>query len=490
MSTATASTTVDSGKLILRSASAIVSNTESCQHLLRIDGYSHIKAGVTAGNSIRSRPFRVGGHDWHILYYPNGNSPAASDFVSVKLELGSASNIPTILVWDPWSRYGHHVQTVRTQFTFSLLDQAGEPVQPYSYHYEVSTFSNGDTEGPVRFIQKAVLERSEHLKNDRFTIRCDVTVIREPEAKDHVDDGSPPTAPPPSDLARHLAGLLDTGEGADVAFEVDGQTFMAHRWLLAARSPVLRAELRESAGDVVVVRVDEMEALDFEALLRYMYTDSLPEARGGDAAAMLPDLVAAANRYKMERLRQVCEDKLCEYVNGTTFAAMLTFAGEHHCHGLKDKCLRFIDDPANLRSVVETEGLENLIKTYPSVLKDLIAKLVMNTSFGSLRSTWDSWVLGSRKKNSRDNLSRHLELGSPPKEKIPARSTVIPRETTHASSHRELLSSSPLISLSFSPVSLTLVAASGGASSVIFSSRRCLLYHLLKLSVPPKPTPP
>ncbi|KAG8082028.1 hypothetical protein GUJ93_ZPchr0014g47485 [Zizania palustris] len=380
MSTVTASTTVvDSGELILRSASAIVSTTERCQHLLRIDGYSHIKASVTAGNSIRSRPFRVGGHDWHILYYPNGNSPVASDFVSVKLELGSASNIPTNLVWDPW--YGHvQVQTVRAQFTFSLLDQAGEPVPPYSYRYEVCTFSNGGTEGPVRFIQKAVLERLEHLKNDRFTIRCDVTVIRKPEAKDHVDDGSPPTAPPPSDLARHLAGLLDTGESADVAFEVDGETFMAHRLVLAARSPVLRAELRESAGDVVVVRVDDMEAQDFEALLRYMYTDSLPETRGGDAAAaMLPDLVAAANRYKMERLRQVCEDKLCEYVNGTTFAAMLTFAGEHHCHVLKDKCLRFIDDPANLRSVVETtEGLEHLIKTYPSILKDLIAKLAMN----------------------------------------------------------------------------------------------------------------
>ena len=165
-----------------------------------------------------------------------------------------------------------------------------------------------------------------------------------------------------------------------MTFEVDGKTFLAHRLVLAARSPVLRAELSgalqqgEDESAAVVVRVEDMEAQDFEAFLHYVYTDSLlPDV---DAAAMLPDLVAAANRYKMERLRLVCEDKLCGFVNVRTVAAMLAFAGEHHCHGLKEACLRFLEDPGNLREVVKVNGLEHLTESCPSILKDLIAKLV------------------------------------------------------------------------------------------------------------------
>ena len=90
---------------------------------------------------------------------------------------------------------------------------------------------------------------------------------------------------------------------------------------------------------------------------------------------MLPDMVAAANRYGMERLRLLCEDRLCELVDARTVAVILAFAGEHRCHALKEACLRFLSDQENLRQVVKTNGLEHLSKSCPSVLVDLIAKL-------------------------------------------------------------------------------------------------------------------
>jgi speckle-type POZ protein len=52
-----------------------------------------------------------------------------------------------------------------------------------------------------------------------------------------------PIPVPPSDIVKHLGTLLDTADGTDVAFAVDGETFHAHRAVLAARSPVFRAEL-------------------------------------------------------------------------------------------------------------------------------------------------------------------------------------------------------------------------------------------------------
>ncbi|KAF0893115.1 hypothetical protein E2562_023156 [Oryza meyeriana var. granulata] len=115
---------------------------------------------------------------------------------------------------------------------------------------------------------------------------CDLTVFKELQTEDIDVDAAIPPIPP---------------------------------WVLAARSLVFRAKLfgpeKENAttdGAIDIVPIDDMEAQDFEVLLHYMYTESLPEMKGGEATVMLPDLVAAANRYKIERLRLVCEQKLCE----------------------------------------------------------------------------------------------------------------------------------------------------------------------------------
>ncbi|KAL5216790.1 hypothetical protein ABZP36_008191 [Zizania latifolia] len=351
----------------LRSASTIVAGTESGQHLLKIDGYSRTKDDFPTGSKIMSRPFSVGGHSWHLIYYPNGLRSEYADCVSIFFDVGSSGT-----------------QGVKAQYKFSLLDRAGRPSYSRSSG-EAGIFHGTGGWGYPTFIKRDVLEKSEYLRDDCLTIVCDFAVFTELRKEDAdvtaveaavvVPPPSPPPLAvpvPPSNLHSDLGGLLATGEGADVAFEVDGKMFKAHRSVLAARSQVFRAELfgpgKTSAVDVV--RVDDMEAPDFEALLRYVYTDALPETKGGDAAAMLPDLLAAADRYKMDRLRLACEHELCEYVNGRTVAAMLAFASEHHCDGLKAKCLHFLNDAANLRAVVEGGGIEHLI-----VLKDLVAKL-------------------------------------------------------------------------------------------------------------------
>ncbi|CAL4917832.1 unnamed protein product [Urochloa decumbens] len=345
----------------MKTASAIVAVTESGQHVLRIDGYSHT-TDVPTGSDIKSAHFRVGGHSWRVSYYPNGLSSAWSDYVSLFLKLDD--DVPN---------------GVRVRHTFSLLDRDGKPV-PYFTNAGKRIFTDWGTSA---FIRRSDLEKSEHLQGDSFTILCDVTVMKEIQTKivdvDVVGVGAaaPEVAPPPPELGRDMGGVLATGEAADVAFEVDGRTLMAHRCVLAARSPVFRAELA-GAGSVAAARrivIEDMEAQDFEALLRYMYTDSLPEMERGEAAAMLPDLAAAANRYGMERLRLLCEERLREFVDVRTVAVMLAFAGEHRCHGLKEACLRFLGDPGNLREVVKMNGLQHLSRSCPSVLEDLIAKL-------------------------------------------------------------------------------------------------------------------
>jgi speckle-type POZ protein len=232
--------------------------------------------------------------------------------------------------------------------------------------------------GNGKFIKREDLEKSKHLVDGSFTIRCDMAVINQFRAEEM------PTPKfvyvPPSDLSQHLRDLLKTGEGADVVFEVAGETFAAHRWLLASRSSVFRAELFGSMKESCtqdVIRVDDIEAQVFRALLYFVYTDTLfPETETKEEEeldVMCKHLLIAADRYDLERLKLVCEEKLCKRINVRTVGTILALAEQHYCDGLKKACFHFLGSPQNLKAAAATDGFQDL-SSCPSILIELIAK--------------------------------------------------------------------------------------------------------------------
>ncbi|XP_062200318.1 BTB/POZ and MATH domain-containing protein 2-like [Phragmites australis] len=345
-----------------RSASAIVGATVTGHHLLHIDGYSRTKHKLPTGQFIKSLPFSVGGRSWCISYYPNGLRSEYADFVSVFLHLDKSAGEP-----------------VKARTKFCLLDRAGKPVpsntsttEPYEY------LPGGVGFGIAQFISTAFLEKSEYLLDDCFKITCDIIMSEELRTEDRIA-ASPFVAVPPSDLNRHLGDLLAAQDGADVTFQVAGETFRAHRFLLAARSPVFKAELwgtmKESAATMVSLRIDDMLPQVFKALLHFIYTDSLPEMEGQEEAVMAQRLLEAAVRYGMPRLKLICEDRLCRHLDVRTAATTLVLAEQHNCHGLKEACIEFLKSPRLLEAVVETDGFEHLTKSFPALVKELMCKL-------------------------------------------------------------------------------------------------------------------
>ncbi|KAF7046005.1 hypothetical protein CFC21_055066 [Triticum aestivum] len=131
--------------------------------------------------------------------------------------------------------------------------------------------------------------------------------------------------------------------------------------------------MKESDIAVSVVRIGDMEAGVFEAFLGFMYTGSLPEMAKEEEDAMYQHLLVAADRYNMERLKLICEDKLCKRIDGSTVANVLALAELHHCRDLKDACYEFLSTPANLTEAMATDGSEHLSTSCPSVVKELIA---------------------------------------------------------------------------------------------------------------------
>ncbi|XP_037468262.1 BTB/POZ and MATH domain-containing protein 3-like [Triticum dicoccoides] len=314
-------------------------------HLLVVEGYSRVKE-LPDGRRIRGRTFRAGGYRWALKFYPNGDGIDAAGFMSVCL----------ILDQDV-------ARSVKVHTQFSFIDQVDKQVLSCTRASKAHDFLRKNCGyGRSRFIKREEFEKSQHLKDDCFTIRCDFII------------------------AEAAATFIEVG--SDVTFKVGHESFAAHRNILAARSPVFMAELfgpMKEGTMTGAILIQDMEPNVFKAMLGFIYSDLMPkmmkvggEAEGdADEVTWLRHLLAAADRFDLPRLKSMCEERLSEHIDLSSVTAILGLAAQHHCHGLKEACLEFlkVQSAATLGGVMATSEWRHMSATDPSILNELIAKL-------------------------------------------------------------------------------------------------------------------
>ena len=158
-------------------------------------------------------------------------------------------------------------------------------------------------------------------------------------------------------------------------FEVEGETVAAHRLILAALvlgDNAQRCTPQRLGAPGERVRVEDVRAPVFRALLHFAYADDLPEELRG-AAFDVPaaqHLLAAADRFQLPLLRSRCEQRLCETVGVDTVATTLALADQNNAAQLKHVCLEFV--AKNLRAVMATPGYRYMTYTCPSLQAELL----------------------------------------------------------------------------------------------------------------------
>ncbi|CAN6177187.1 unnamed protein product [Urochloa humidicola] len=262
---------------------------------------------------------------------------------------------------------------VRASLSCRLVDPSGklEPSKVVSTSHIFQ--DHQDSSSPVFLEARGAVRTSGYIKNDALTVECTITVLK--ELKDTfipAKEKAPPL--PSSDLHQHLGELLESQTGADVTFIVSGERFPAHKSILAARSSVFRALFfgnMMNGGSSQCVQVKDIEPAVFKAMLRFVYTDVDEEA--GMAGTMPRRLLAAADRYGLDRLKLICERKLSGCINVDMAATTLALAEQHKCSLLKAKCVEFIiGSPDRLDAVLATEGYKHLAASCPMALAELL----------------------------------------------------------------------------------------------------------------------
>lgn len=112
-----------------------------------------------------------------------------------------------------------------------------------------------------------------------------------------------------SQLIDELEKLFENMKYADVTFITSGRKFLAHKAILASRSPVFDAMFEHPTKEKLSnqVEITDIHPDVFRELLRFIYTGRLTLKT---MEMMAVGLHAAADKYLLDRLKADCEDHL------------------------------------------------------------------------------------------------------------------------------------------------------------------------------------
>ncbi|KAK8733307.1 hypothetical protein OTU49_006572 [Cherax quadricarinatus] len=232
-------------------------------------------------------------------------------------------------------------------------------------------FVQGKDWGFKKFIRRDFLldEANGLLPDDKLTLYCEVSVVA-----DSVNISGQSNAihfkVPDCRLSDDLGGLFESQRFSDVTLSVSGREFQAHKAILAARSPVFAAMFAHEMEERKHNRV-EIQDVDHEVLremLRFIYT-----GKATNLEKMADDLLAAADKYALERLKVMCEEALCTNLSTENAADVLILADLHSADQLKAQAIEFINTHAT--DVMETQGWKSMIQSHPHLIAEAFRAL-------------------------------------------------------------------------------------------------------------------
>jgi BTB/POZ domain/Kelch motif/Galactose oxidase, central domain len=164
-------------------------------------------------------------------------------------------------------------------------------------------------------------------------------------------------------IERRLRHFFNDEEFSDVTFIVQGRRLYGHKMILAIVSDCFRAMFtagfRESSSSEIEITDCSYEA--FLAVMEYIYTGAHPNTNASslppdyephpDAAAAdrtaanlgrIVDVLALADRFFLDHLKQICETQLQPYVTGESVEFLLQVAQKTNASQLQAMCEHFL----------------------------------------------------------------------------------------------------------------------------------------------------
>ena len=256
------------------------------------------------------------------------------------------------------------MRTIRAKYKVSILNLKGEKVNEFSGTSSFSSVEKRFTKFiPFDFLFDCSKVMT-FLPNPKLKIICEITVLQYSVAS---ADRTKPVQinVPDCSLSDDLCQLFENQEFSDVILSVDGYGFKVHKNILAARSPVFAAMFKHDMKErnTGIVKIDDVSQDVMEEVLRFVYTGKVL-----NIDKMADDLLTAADKYQLDRLKAMCEKSLRKNLSIQNASDMLVFADFHKADQLKSQTIDFMN--ANVKSVIKTAKFKTLMDTHPRLIPE------------------------------------------------------------------------------------------------------------------------
>lgn len=313
------------------------------------------------GEVLKSSTFSAGANDklkWCLRVNPKGLDEESKDYLSLYLLLVSCNK-----------------SEVRAKFKFSILNNKREETKAMESQ-RAYRFVQGKDWGFKKFIRRDFLmdESNGLLPDDKLTIFCEVSVVGE-TVNVTGQSSLMPVKVPSCHLSEDLGQLFERSLFSDITLNVGDRQFPVHKAVLAARSMVFNAMFEHEMEERKLNKVDIMD-VDHEVMyemLRYIYTGKAPNLH-----KMADELLAAADKYALDRLKVMCEEALCTNLNIDNVSDIFVLADLHSAEQLKNHAIDFINSHAT--DVMETTGWREMVASHPHLVAEAFRALASQQS--------------------------------------------------------------------------------------------------------------
>jgi len=159
-------------------------------------------------------------------------------------------------------------------------------------------------------------------------------------------------------------------EFADVTISCHDKVFDCHKIILASRSAVFRSMFSSNMKEEIAgnVKIENMAPEVLENMLLYIYTGTAP-----CIDRLAKELLAASEQYQIEKLKALCEIKLCSEIEIGNCIDLLILGDFYQAPTLKTEALRFLSQ--NVQKIDISEYKKALIAN-PDLLYEVMENLL------------------------------------------------------------------------------------------------------------------
>jgi len=309
------------------------------------------------GEVLKSSTFSAGQNDklkWCLRVNPKGLDEESKEYLSLYLLLMSCNK-----------------SEVRAKFKFSILNAKREETKAMESQ-RAYKFVQGKDWGFKKFIRRDFLmdESNGLLPDDQLSLFCEVSVVADC-VNSYGQSSSVQFKVPQCKLSTDLGGLFENSQFADVVLFCGGREFQCHKAILAARSQVFQAMFEHDMEEKKSSRVEvkDVEADVMAEMLRFIYTGNTSSLE-----SMADSLLAAADKYALDRLKVSCEEALCNGLTVENVSEVLILADLHSADQLKAQAIEFINT-RHVTDVMETGSWKQMVASHPHLIAEAFKAL-------------------------------------------------------------------------------------------------------------------